>query len=123
MVAFIISFHGDHVGWQGDFNVAVYSLIEQCQIMFCSLIFARYHEKGIKRADRSWAVCEHTVYVDTIVQNISTGRVDTLVGAKKSRFVHNKRSFADSWPSRGSLGNVFERVTAPVTKPTIVRNE
>ena len=36
MVAFIISFHGDHVGWQGDFNVAVYSLIEQCQIMFCS---------------------------------------------------------------------------------------
>ena len=28
MVAFIISFHGDHVGWQGDFNVAVFSLIE-----------------------------------------------------------------------------------------------
>ena len=25
---FIISFNGDHVGWQGDFNVAVYSLIE-----------------------------------------------------------------------------------------------
>ena len=28
MVAFVISFHGDYVGWQGDFNVAMYSLIE-----------------------------------------------------------------------------------------------
>ena len=28
MVAFVISFHGDYVGWQGDFNVAIYSLVE-----------------------------------------------------------------------------------------------
>ena len=28
MVAFVISFHGDYVGWQGDLNVAIYSLVE-----------------------------------------------------------------------------------------------
>ena len=27
-VAFVISFHRDYVGWQGDFNVAIYSLVE-----------------------------------------------------------------------------------------------
>ena len=25
---FFISFHGDYVGWQGDLNVAFYSLVE-----------------------------------------------------------------------------------------------
>ena len=28
MVAFVISFHVDYVGWQEDFNVAIYSFIE-----------------------------------------------------------------------------------------------
>ena len=99
----------------------------QVNIVGCpAVIFGRYHEQGISRVDRSWAVisvCERTVSVGTIKQDISTARVDTLVGVKKSSFVHNKRSFADRWPYRGSLGNVFEWVASPAIKPTIVRNE
>ena len=28
VVVFVISFHVDYVGWQGDFNVAIYNLVQ-----------------------------------------------------------------------------------------------